>query len=251
MNDETRVLTDPDESIPLQSRFRGCLLGGAVGDALGASVEFLSLEGIRRCHGPRGIEDYDDAMRGSLRYENQENPLWMAADFGAITHGHVSGYLSAGCLAAIIYRIAKGCMLTDAVHRTYRNMAELREGYECAEGLDRACVAAEDCEPVAETVESLGQGWTGEEALSIAVYCALACPDDFAAGVRLAANHGGDSDSTAAITGNILGAWLGVEAIPRHWLTELELEPLIRRTADDLWQCRGDGPHWIERYPPN
>src|SRR5690606_1201797 len=28
---------------PLRSRYRGCLLGGAIGDALGAPVEFLSL----------------------------------------------------------------------------------------------------------------------------------------------------------------------------------------------------------------
>jgi hypothetical protein len=30
-------------SISLRSRFRRCLLGGAVGDALGAGIEFLSL----------------------------------------------------------------------------------------------------------------------------------------------------------------------------------------------------------------
>ena len=34
--------------------FRGCLLGGAVGDALGAPVEFMSLEEIRTRFGPRG-----------------------------------------------------------------------------------------------------------------------------------------------------------------------------------------------------
>jgi len=43
---------------------RGCLLGGAVGDALGAPVEFLSLEGIRAHHGERGIEDYVEFTDG-------------------------------------------------------------------------------------------------------------------------------------------------------------------------------------------
>ena len=37
------------------SRFKGCLLGGAVGDALGAPVEFMSLAEIRRKFGPEGI----------------------------------------------------------------------------------------------------------------------------------------------------------------------------------------------------
>lgn len=50
--------------------------------------------------------------------------------------------------------------------------------------------------------------------MAIAVYCVLRHPSDFAAAVRLAANHSGDSDSTAAITGNITGALLGARAIP-------------------------------------
>src|SRR5437899_794107 len=39
----------------MADRVRGCLLGGALGDALGAPVEFLSLDGIRARYGPRGI----------------------------------------------------------------------------------------------------------------------------------------------------------------------------------------------------
>jgi ADP-ribosylglycohydrolase len=40
-----------------RSRVRGCLLGGAVGDALGAPVEFLSLPRIREEYGPEGLTD--------------------------------------------------------------------------------------------------------------------------------------------------------------------------------------------------
>lgn len=38
-----------------RSRVRGCLLGGAVGDALGYPVEFASLDRIRSLHGERGV----------------------------------------------------------------------------------------------------------------------------------------------------------------------------------------------------
>ncbi|MFE7270450.1 ADP-ribosylglycohydrolase family protein [Streptomyces sp. NPDC057623] len=38
-----------------RARVRGCLLGGALGDALGYPVEFSSLERIRAAHGPRGV----------------------------------------------------------------------------------------------------------------------------------------------------------------------------------------------------
>ncbi len=44
--------------------------------------------------------------------------------------------------------------------------------------------------------------------------CVLAHPDDFVAGVLATIEGGGDADSTAAITGAILGARLGVEGIP-------------------------------------
>jgi ADP-ribosylglycohydrolase len=38
--------------------FLGCLLGGAVGDALGAPIEFLSLGEIRRRFGPLGVTGF-------------------------------------------------------------------------------------------------------------------------------------------------------------------------------------------------
>jgi hypothetical protein len=49
-----------------------------------------------------------------------------------------------------------------------------------------------------------------------------------------AVNITGDSDSTGAITGNILGAALGIEQIPARWLDTLELREVITEIADDL-----------------
>ncbi len=43
------------------SRIRGCLLGGAVGDALGAAIEFDRLPAIRSKYGPAGLTDYAPA----------------------------------------------------------------------------------------------------------------------------------------------------------------------------------------------
>ncbi len=58
----------------------------------------------------------------------------------------------------------------------------------------------------------------------------------------LAVNHGGDSDSTGAITGNILGTLLGEDAIPSNWLTELEGRETIERMADLLAGAPAAGP---------
>ncbi len=87
--------------------------------------------------------------------------------------------------------------------------------------------------PSPEDVESLGEGWVAEEALAIAVFCALVAPD-FESALRLAVNHGGDSDSTGAIAGNLLGAALGEAAIPARWLDVLELREEILRLAAEL-----------------
>lgn len=66
-------------------------------------------------------------------------------------------------------------------------------------------------------------------------------------------NHSGDSDSTGAITGNILGLLLGRDAIPARWLIDLELREEIEQIARDLalhFPSGGTSDDW-ERYPPN
>lgn len=51
-----------------------------------------------------------------------------------------------------------------------------------------------------------------------------------------AVNHAGDSDSTGAIAGNILGAVIGYDAIPQHFKDDVELHDVILHVADDLWR---------------
>ena len=60
---------------------------------------------------------------------------------------------------------------------------------------------------------------------------------DHSAGIIASVNHKGDSDSTGAVTGNILGALLGYEAIEEKWKKDLELSDVILEMADDL--CHG------------
>jgi len=52
--------------------------------------------------------------------------------------------------------------------------------------------------------------------------------------VLLAVNHSGDSDSTGALCGNLLGARHGATAVPAAWREELELHDLIEDLADPL-----------------
>lgn len=80
-----------------------------------------------------------------------------------------------------------------------------------------------------------GAGWVAEEALAIALFCALKA-ESFEQGVLLAVNHGGDSDSTGSMTGNLLGLLHGRSAIPQGWLDYLELRDVIEEVATDMWR---------------
>lgn len=363
--------------------YEGCLLGGAVGDALGAAVEFDSLTSIRSRFGDSGLTDYatafgrigavtDDTQmtlftaEGLLRAETRrshrgicypagviyhaylrwlqtqgrtpadetlaqsvaETPSWLrdipemnslrapgttclnalesgtmgtleepindrkgcggvmrvapvgliAADpFGlacqaaAITHGHPSGYLSAGVLALIVGKLVDGSSLLEAVeHAVYEELPKHEGHGDTLEACDRAVRLAklhlgilteeswEGGEPdegrvdngiSPEAVESLGAGWIAEEALAISIYCSLVFESDFEKGVLLAVNHSGDSDSTGAITGNILGTRLGAGAIPERWLAQLELRDTIQELSRDLLIGFRSGDEWWDRYP--
>ena len=188
----------------------------------------------------------------------------MGVEIAALTHGHPSGQLPAGVLAATIHAIVhEGRTLPEALDAATAILREAPHHEETLYPLSAARELAEQGEPTAERVESLGGGWVAEEALAIAVYAALSFPDDLRAALVLAANHSGDSDSTAAICGQLLGAVLGEEALPADWLGELEGRAIITQLADDFArQLSGEAPQmgegrpstpaaeaWWERYP--
>ena len=51
------------------------------------------------------------------------------------------------------------------------------------------------------------------------------------AAVIASVNRDGDSDSTGAVTGNMIGAYLGRAGIDAKWEMDLELNKLIVETA--------------------
>lgn len=374
---EREFRTPPPDA--LRRRWRGCLLGGGVGDALGAPVEFMSIMEIRERFGAAGIVDMttaferpgavtddtqltlftaDGLLRAHVRQslEGSANvaaivahayqrwlltqglpaPLldatgdqgWLiaqrelfakrvpghacvssltamptlgakarndakgcggvmrvapvglycarepgstdqraarrafdlGADLAGLTHGHPTGQVAAGAFAAIVALLAREWELDEAIDEVLPLVVKRPLGSETGDAIGRAVALAKQGDATPENVATLGEGWTAEEALAIALYAALATPD-FTSGVLVAVNHDGDSDSTGAIAGNLIGAWRGVDNIPRKWLSALELGATLAAIADDLatypdWPIGEFLPDsevatfWRTRYPP-
>ncbi len=354
-------LPDLLEAQQKQDRYRGCLLGGAVGDALGAPVEFMSHAEIIRKFGANGIDEYvpaygklgaitDDTQmtlftaEGLLRVQvsasapdvnaatgaiaqayqrwfhtqGQSHPLqepcldgWLlehrelhsrrgpgitcltglksmrhvtdlakndskgcggvmrvapigmyfaslalaesrdrprlltqafdlACKAAAITHGHPTGQLASGAFAAIIMELLLGEPLSGAINAVLPLLAAKPRHEETTEAIQAACRLAAEMPIDIDALAQLGEGWVAEEALAIALYCALST-EDFRSGVVLAVNHNGDSDSTGSMAGQLLGALHGVQVIPGAWLEPLELRGVIETMADDLLKFRDTG----------
>jgi ADP-ribosylglycohydrolase len=165
-----------------------------------------------------------------------------AAQVAAITHGNSLGYMPAALLVHIIRRIVypeqtmtlkeivlEGC---DTIYRLFRadaNVDRMVSIIQDAVRLSHSSVVTD-----LEAIHKLGEGWVGEEALAIAVFCALKYENDFSQALVAAVNHGGDSDSTGAICGNILGAVVGYDGIGEEWKEHLELRDDILKLADEI-----------------
>ena len=334
---------------------RGCLLGGAAGDALGAPVEFMTKAQILQKYGKNGVTDYvefadgtgsitDDTqmtlftaegiLRAYVRYQEKGlcgpqtvvrfaylrwlktqgisvgsmpdfvNSGWLinekclyqwrapgmtcinalresktakpadnnskgcgtvmrvapiglsldpekAYEFGcecsAITHGHPTGITAGGAFAMLIAYLHAGKTLQESLDRTEMHLEQFADAAETLAAIRKARTAAD--------ITELGEGWVAEEALAIGIYCALQHPWDFKAGVLQAVNITGDSDSTGSITGNILGAINGENAIPENWRSKLREYRIVSQIADDvhlLVENRPDGhvtSNWWDKYP--
>jgi ADP-ribosyl-[dinitrogen reductase] hydrolase len=180
------------------------------------------------------------------------------SELAAITHGHPSGCLSAGALAVMVSLLLVGNSLGDATHAAKAELRKHPSHKETLAAMEKAERLAKSRPRERSALRELGKGFVAEEALAVGLYCALGAKD-FEDGIVLAVNHSGDSDSTGSITGNLLGAAAGSDAIPDRWLAQLELRSIIEAIADDLaafpeWQLRGpanaeENVFYATRYP--
>jgi ADP-ribosylglycohydrolase len=166
------------------------------------------------------------AALGLLLSIDADEAFQLAHAAAALTHGHPAGRLSAAAFASLLRDLLAETPFTAALARMEARLGQALGGQEVLALVQAARALAASDTPPREAIAQLGQGWTGDEALAIGLYAALRA-DSFAEALRLAANHDGDSDTTASIAGQIWGTLYGVDVLDHAWIRRLDvLEPL-------------------------
>ncbi|MGB4587662.1 MAG: ADP-ribosylglycohydrolase family protein [Clostridiaceae bacterium] len=172
---------------------------------------------------------------GLFLHKNPVSAFQTGAEIAAITHGHPTGYLSAGAFSMIISEILNEKSIEESINST----VEILKGYahheETLAAIQKAIKLTTTDISHERAIREIGEGWIAEEALAIALYCALK-ESDFEKALLMSVNHDGDSDSTGSICGNILGARLGVKGIPVKWLAAVELRSFVEIMAEKLYE---------------
>lgn len=123
----------------------------------------------------------------------------------AITHGHIDGYLSSGVYSAICYELIHNTNNILKAIKTVEPLVLKVKGHEnILKILNETAWHIQNSEGINhdKLTDTFGEGWTGETALAVALYCA-ATSISFKEVVEKASNHSGDSDSTAMLAAGI------------------------------------------------
>ncbi len=90
--------------------------------------------------------------------------------------------------------------------------------------------------------EAFGRLWNGAfvlESLPAALWCFLRSPEDPEEVLVTAVNGGRDADTVASMAGNMVGAYMGVEALPQRWCDDLEYREELTELAGALLELSG------------
>jgi len=167
-------------------------------------------------------------LQAAYFYKNGEGLMNTArlaangANIAKITHLHPLGYLPAALLTLVIARIVMlsseevNQSFIDIVKESLEVVMNFERNDELEEITQKAILLAESNSPDVDAIRLLGEGWTGEEAWAISLFCVVRHISSMKDAIMAAVNHDGDSDSTGAITGNIMGAIYGFEYI--RWM---------------------------------
>lgn len=167
----------------------------------------------------------------------------LSAETMALTSGDPETILASAVLAYSIAGIVQDGELPLQTHFTNAVAAvrvQFGNRYPQAEKVaalvEKAITLANDPELTPLVAMTILNCTTASECLAGAIYTALVHPENFDEGMISAVNHSGRSGAVGAVTGAILGAKLGVEALPDFYLESLDALEVLKELATDMTQ---------------
>jgi len=209
-----------------------CGMGGSTRDALRAVRDGVPWDRSGKTFDNPNAVGNGTAMRVAplgLFYRN-ENPLVMhhvARLDATITHDHIEAITASSVIAMLVAGLSSHRWTVAGTLQEGLAILDSRSfGGPDSTNVTKLLRMAFDLfdlnTPTPEAIGLLGRRGNAAQTVVSAVYCAMAHEDDFAEGVRMAVRGGGDTDTRAAITGALLGTYLGLEAIPTGWVEGLK-----------------------------
>ncbi|SDX89070.1 ADP-ribosyl-[dinitrogen reductase] hydrolase [Allochromatium warmingii] len=141
-----------------------------------------------------------------------------------VTHGHPESVYGARLFARILHQALKG-----------REKAEILQQTPESDAPERIQAIANGAY-LDKPMEEIDGTFFAAQSLEAAMWC-FARTDSFKDAIRLAVALGGDTDSTAAVCGQVAGAYYGLSAIPEPWTTELVKRDEVFAVAERLCQA--------------
>lgn len=153
--------------------------------------------------------------------------VWEVADLqGQSTHHHPDGHLSGAALAWMIASAPNNAKALAQVAGEAADRALARGGVGTADSIRKALGLADRHLAPEELCDEIGEGWTGDEAVGVALWAALRSTSTTDA-IRLGANHRGDSDSTASMAGQLAACIWGLSIQERTTFARVDLAPAL------------------------
>lgn len=143
----------------------------------------------------------------------------------ALTHGHATGYLTAGFWAMLISYLKQDKNVEDAIFLTTEHLRKFPEHEETEAYILKSIELYTTKNSFIHSIHLLGKengGWTAEEILAISLLTILTYTDSYEEGVLASVNHSGDSDTTGLLVGSVLGLINGFNSIPQKWVERIE-----------------------------
>lgn len=167
----------------------------------------------------------------------------LGAETVALTHGAPVAFLSGAVLAYVIAGVIHDRESTldsqfiNAVDAVAAQFASYPEAAELQRKVKRAVTVAKNGQRKPdEVMEKLGCT-RADDVLCGAMYAALVAEGDFDRAMIVAINHSGKSAAVGAVCGAILGARLGMEALPSFYVDCLDAGSVLKELAADLFGC--------------